>query len=415
MIIKIKNKFQSIKYLSPIFLFSLAVFFWTLFDSILMYVVPLLMEERGLSISVIGLVIGTSSMSGALFDFFICKFIRNTDFRRVFLLMFFVCALYPFLLLGAETLGLFLIAMAVWGIYFDLYGFGVFNFIGRYAEKEKHASNFGIVQMFRSLGGVLAPIIAGVLVSRSIDFKPFLLSWIFLGFGFIFFIILLSVMEKNKIKNQVKCNKNSRRKNLSIEINLWKKLSKAMGSVLAITFFLAFVESFFWTLAPLYVAEMRVGMFGGLFLTAYVFPALFMGWFVGSLAKRFGKKRTALFGILFGCIVLSFFSFSSNIIISTVVVFLAACFLSTALPAINAAYADYISEAPQVDEEIEGVEDFSFNFGYIFGPISAGILADFMGIPITFTILGLTGVLLVTVVSLIMPKEINIRVNKKEI
>ncbi|MGW8184961.1 MAG: MFS transporter [Candidatus Moraniibacteriota bacterium] len=415
MIIKIKNKFQSIKYLSPIFLFSLAVFFWTLFDSILMYVVPLLMEERGLSISVIGLVIGTSSMSGALFDFFICKFIRNTDFRRIFLLMFFVCALYPFLLLGAETLGLFLIAMAVWGIYFDLYGFGVFNFIGRYAEKEKHASNFGIVQMFRSLGGVLAPIIAGFLVSRSIDFKPFLLSWIFLGFGFIFFIILLSVMKKNKIKNQVKCNKNSRRKNLSIEINLWKKLSKAMGSVLAITFFLAFVESFFWTLAPLYVAEMRVGMFGGLFLTAYIFPALFMGWFVGSLAKRFGKKRTALFGILFGCIVLSFFSFSSNIIISTVVVFLAACFLSTALPAINAAYADYISEAPQVDEEIEGVEDFSFNFGYIFGPISAGILADFMGIPITFTILGLMGVLLVTVVSLIMPKEINIRVNKKEI
>lgn len=414
MIVKIKNKFQSAKHLSPIFLFSMAVFFWTLFDSVLMYIVPLLMEERGLSISVIGLVIGTSSMSGALFDFFICKFIKNTDFRRIFLLMFFVCALYPFLLLGAETLGLFLIAMAVWGIYFDLYGFGVFNFIGRYAEKENHASNFGIVQMFRSLGGVLAPIIAGFLVSSSIDFKPFLLSWFFLGFGFIFFVVLLVVMKKNKIENRVKCEI-VRRKSLFIEINLWKKLSKIMGPVLAMTFFLAFVESFFWTLAPLYVERMKVGMFGGLFLAAYIFPALFMGWFVGSLTKRFGKKRTALFGILFGCLILSFFTFSPNIITDTMIVFLAACFLSMALPAINAAYADYISETPQVDEEIEGVEDFSFNFGYILGPISAGLFADFLGIPITFTILGLLGILLVTMISLVLPKEINIKVNRKEI
>lgn len=414
MFIKTKNKFLSIKYLSPIFLFSLAVFFWTLFDSILMYIVPLLMEESGLSISVIGLVIGVSSMSGALFDFFICKFIKSTDFRRIFLLMFFICSLYPFLLLGAKTLGLFLIAMAIWGIYFDLYGFSVFNFIGRYVEKEKHASNFGIVQIFRSLGGFLAPIIAGFLVGESIDFKPFLLSWLFLGFGLIFFIILLIVMKKNKIKNQIKC-KVVRRKSLFIEINLWKKLGKIMGPVLAMTFFLAFIESFFWTLAPLYVEMRGAGELGGLFLAAYIFPALFMGGFVGSLTKLFGKKKTALFGILFGCLVLSFFVFSPNIIIDTMVVFLAACFLSMALPAINSAYADYISETPQVDEEIEGVEDFSFNFGYIFGPISAGLFADFLGIPVTFTILGLMGILLVTIVSLVLPKEINIKVSKKEI
>lgn len=414
MLLKLKQKIQTTNYLAPIFLFSLAVFFWTLFDSVLMYLVPLLMEERGISMSWMGFIIGFSSLSGALFDFFICKFIKNTDFRRIFLLMFTICAFYPFLLLGADKVGIFLIAMAVWGIYFDLYGFSAFNFVGRYAKKEEHASNFAIVQMFRSLGGVLAPIIAGFLVASGVDIKPFLLSWVFLLMGFLFFVILLLVMKKNKIENQIKCEI-ERRKNLFIELNLWKKLTKVMAPVLAITFFLAFIESFFWTLAPLYVEEMGAGKLGGLFLSAYILPALFMGWFVGGLTRKFGKKRTALFGILFGSLILVFFNFFSLLIINTLVVFLAACFISVALPSINAAYADYISETPQVDEEIEGVEDFSFNFGYVIGPILAGILADSVGISLTFSILGILGVSLALVIFVIVPKNINIKVKKKEI
>lgn len=414
MITKIKNKFQAVNYLAPIFLFSLAVFFWTLFDSVLMYIVPLLMEERGFSMSQIGLIIGTSSMSGALFDFFICKFIKNTDFRRIFLLMFAICAFYPFLLLGANTIWIFLIAMSIWGIYFDLYGFSAFNFVGRYAKKEDHASNFGIVQIFRSLGGVIAPILAGFLVAGGIDLKPFLLSWVFLFCGLVFFLILLFVMKKNKIENKVKCDV-PRRKNFFVEINLWKKIGKIMTPVLMVTFFLAFIEAFFWTLAPLYIEEMNAGKLGGLFLSAYILPALFMGWFVGDLTQRFGKKRTALFGILFGSLILVFFNFFSLIIINTLIVFLAACFISVALPAINAAYADYISETPQVDEEIEGVEDFSFNSGYVVGPILAGTLADNVGISLTFSILGILGVLLSLVVFVIVPKSINIKVKKREI
>jgi MFS family permease len=188
-----------------------------------------------------------------------------------------------------------------------------------------------------------------------------------------------------------------------------------MAPVLLVTFFLAFIESFFWTLAPLYIEEMDAGKLGGLFLSAYILPALFMGWFVGDLTKYFGKKRTALFGILFGSFILVFFNFFSLIIINTLIVFLAACFISVALPSINAAYADYISEAPQVDEEIEGVEDFSFNFGYVAGPVLAGLLADSVGISLTFSILGVLGVLLSLVVFVIVPKNIIIKLKKKEL
>jgi predicted MFS family arabinose efflux permease len=411
----IREKLKSrTTFLPLIFLFALVIFFWTLFDSILMYIVPLLMEKNSFSISLIGLIIGTSSISGALFDFFICKFLKNSNFRRVFLAMFVICFFYPIILWQANTIWLFLFAMAIWGIYFDMYNFGAFNFVGHYAEKEEHASSFGIIQIFRALGWIIAPIITGLVIAKTIDWQIFVISWFFLGVGFIFFILLLFLMRKQNTPDKVQCHI-KRNKDFFREINLWKKLGKAMTPVLSVTFFLSLTESFFWTLSPLYAESTHFEKFGGLFLTAYVLPALFVGWLVKSFTNKFGKKKTALVGILIGSIILSFFVYVTNPIASIVLVFFASCFISIALPAINGAYADYISESPQVDSEIEGVEDFSFNFGYVVGPILAGLLADTINIPTAFTSLGLIGIVLAVILLLITPKNIVITVFKREL
>jgi hypothetical protein len=92
------------------------VLFWATYDGLMTYVTPLLMEEQNFSNSVIGLIIATSSITGALFDFLICKFFKNTDFRRVFMLMFALCFFYPLLLWQANIIWIFLFAMSVWGI-----------------------------------------------------------------------------------------------------------------------------------------------------------------------------------------------------------------------------------------------------------------------------------------------------------
>jgi MFS family permease len=407
-------KERQIKLLPPVYLFALSIFFWTLFDSVLMYVTPLLMEERGFSIGIIGLIIGTSSMSGAIFDFFICKFFKNSDFRRIYLTMFAICLLYPLLLSQANNIWLFLFAMSVWGIYFDFYGFGAFNFIGRYTKPSDHSTSFGIVQVFRALGGVLAPLLAGLVIASSIDWQIFAMSWIFLGIGFVFFILLLFFMRKYQIVDGIKCDI-KRNKSLSVEINLWKKLSMTIRPVLFITFFLSLAESFFWTLAPLYVAIEHLGKFGGLFLTAYVLPALFIGWFVGNITNRFGKKRTAICGILIGSAILTTFFYISSPVISIAVVFLASFFINFAPSSVNAAYADYISEVPNIDTELEGLEGFSGNFGYIVGPILAGILANLINISVAFSILGVIGVVLSIILLIVTPKSIDIKISDRSL
>jgi MFS family permease len=399
---------------TPIFVFSLVVLFWTVFDSIMSYITPLLIEEQGFSKTMIGFIIGTSSITGAFFDFIVCKVFKNTNFRRIFLIMFAICFIYPFLLWQAKSLWFFLFVMSVWGVYFDFYGFGVFDFIGRYTKKEDHTPSFGMVQMFRALGGMIAPLVVGLVVIDNIDWRAFSLGWIFLAIGLIFFITLMVLMRKSQPVNVERACP-LRRKNLFIELHLWRKLGRLMMPVLFLTFFLYFIEAFFWTLAPLYAETSNLGQFGGLFLTAYTFPALLVGWFVGSLTKSFGKKRTAFVSLLVGSSILSSFFFLPSPIVSIGVIFIASLFISMALPAINAAYADYISEAPRVEGEIEGLEDFAFNVGYVVGPLSAGILADNLGTEAAFSAVGLLGVALALVLLSVTPKSIVIKTKASEL
>jgi MFS family permease len=362
----------------------------------------------------VGLIIGSSSITGALFDFAICRIFKNTDFRRVFLTMFAICLIYPLLLWQSKTLWLFLLAMAIWGIYYDLHGFGIFDFIGRHTEKKDHSSNFGIIQIFQSLGVILAPLIVGFVIVDAIDWRAFSLGWIFLIVSFTFFLTLLIFMRKHR-PTDGNLAYPPRRKNFFTELHLWKKLGKLLTPVLLLTFYLFFIDAFFWTLAPLYAEASSLGEFGGLFLTAYALPALIVGWFVGSLTKRFGKKRTAFVGLLLGSLILSSFSYLPNPILSIVIVFVASLFISMSMPAINAAYADYISEATQVEGEIEGLEDFAFNIGYVLGPISAGVLADTLGMKGAFSILGLLGVILAVILLVVTPKTITIKTRPSEL
>lgn len=398
---------------APIFIFSLVVLFWTIFDSIMQYITPLLIEENGFSKSMIGFIIGTSSVTGAFFDFVICKLFKSTNFRRVLLVMFAICLVYPFLLWQAKTIWLFLFVMAVWGIYFDLYSFGVFDFIGRYTKKKEHASSFGTLQIFRSLGGILAPLIVGLVIVANVDWRSFLLGWVFLVIGFIFFIILVIVMRGHRLADAEQIHP-PRRKNLIVELRLWKKLGKLMTPVLFLTFYLFFIEAFFWTLAPLYAETTDLRQFGGLFLAAYALPALIVGWFMGFLTKHFGKKRVAFSALFVGSLILSSL-YVSNPVTAIVIVFVASFFISMALPAINAAYADYIFEAPQVEGEIEGLEDFAANIGYIFGPFFAGVLADILGMKGAFSILGLLGMVLASVLLIVTPQRIVIRTKPAEL
>lgn len=393
--------------------FASIILFWGIFDGIMTYAVPILITDSGFSNTSMGIIYASSSIVGGIFDFLTCRIFKNIHYRRAFLLMFGICLIYPLVLWSAHTLWIFLLAMALWGIYFDMYGFGTFNFVSLYSRKKDYTTNFGLILTFRALSGIIAPLLAGIIIVEAVDWKTFSFAWIFLIIAIIFFIVLHFISKKYTPYILHKpCHK---RKNLLSEIHIWKKLGKTIYPVLTLSCFLFFIESFFWTLAPLYVMHANLGVFSGIFLTSYTLPALFVGWIVGSLSKKFGKKRTAFISLLIGCAILATFSFWSSIYAVIGITLLASFFINLAMPSINGAYTDYISEKPIVESEIEGLEDLSMNVAYIAGPITAGIITDIVGIANVYSLLGCAGVILALILLKISPKHITIKLNKSDL
>ncbi|MEK7122544.1 MAG: MFS transporter [Patescibacteria group bacterium] len=369
-----------------LYLFATCIFFLILFDGIVSYMLPVIITERGFSTTTMGFIISASSIVGALFDFILSRFIHRVDFRRLFFAMFAVVALYPLFILHAYTIGAFLLAMAFWGIYFDLYVFSTFDYVSRYTKKEEHASSFGVVQGFASLGGLVAPLVAGAAIFKGSSTDLFVAAWVALGISFLCFLALAFYSQETKVPVIQEAKK---KKGMLSELLLWVRIGKILRRPVLLTFCLHLFNAVFWTLGPLYPHVQTGGLFNALLLVSYGLPVVLTGWLAGPLTKRFGKKRVAFSSLIAGSLTISSISLFSNPGLIILVSFVASTFIALAWPSISGAYADYISETPSREEEIEGVQDFFGNGGYVVGPIAAGFFADVVGIPMTFTIFGI--------------------------
>src|SRR3989344_8848554 len=87
---------------SPLPLLLIMLFFIALFDGLLGYAVPFLVTGSGISKTMLGLIIGSSSVAGGVFDFVLSHYIRETRYRRLYLYMLAACTVY-LILLGMAT------------------------------------------------------------------------------------------------------------------------------------------------------------------------------------------------------------------------------------------------------------------------------------------------------------------------
>lgn len=392
---------------------SFLILFWCLFDGILDYILPLVITGGGLSKTMMGIIIGSSSVAGFVFDIFLCKILKSTNVRRTYLILFIICAIYPLILLNAKTVWIFLIAMGVWGIYYDLFNIGKYDFVGRYTEKEEHASSSGVLQVFLSIGYLLAPLFAGLIIGGVIGKEPFILSWIFLGIAFVFFIVLLIILKKNKVNKLTYDGENKKVHNKYTEWHIWRNVGKLILPVLILTFVLNLIDATFWTVGPLLVDSWAdLGIFGTLFMTAYLLPPLFVGWFIGPATSKLGKKKTANICLLIASLLFASLFAVNNHIAIIAIVFIATIFLDVSFPANSATYADYISESGALETEIESQADFATNLGYVIGPMLAGFLADTFSNIAAFSIVGLIGIGVAILLLFITPRKITVTLNQ---
>ena len=390
-----------------LYIVSVMIFCWAVFDAVISYLVPIVLVSHGLSKTMMGVVLGSSSIAGALFDIGLAKLLHNMHYRRLYLLMFITAALLPYFLWRGSTLTFYLIAMALWGLYYDLMNFGNFDFVSRESTGEEHAPSFGVIQGFKALGYLIGPIGSGLLIATAIDWQPFLFGLIFLGLGFaVYGLLLWSTRRK---KRDLLGSQSMRMINWYTELRLWKKIGIRILPVLLLTMFLNIADAFFWTIGPLFAEGLKtLHPFGGLFMALYTFPPLLVGFLVGSVTTKWGKKRAA-YGM---CFIASLFLMLIPLVSAwwwvLGIVFLYGFCIAVAWPAMRGVYVDFIAEKPVVESEIQGLADFSTNIGYVIGPILSGMLADSVGINQSFMVLGVIGLILIPILFLTTPRNIRV-------
>ncbi len=376
--------------------FSLLIFFWALFDALISYVTPLVMTQSGLTETAMGLIYSSSSVFGAVFDLALSKILENSNFRRTFLFMFAICFVQPLLLWQAKGIPLFIIAMATWGLYYDFSNFGTFDFVGRQVKEDEHVSSFGIIEVFRALGYLTAPILGGILVVNLVDIKAFGVAWVFLVFSFVFYLIMLVLLKKQKkdYMPEVKL----RPINFLRRMAIWKKIGTRIFPVLALTGMFFIYDAFFWTIGPIYIEGLKDGGFlSGSILTAYTLPALVLGFFVGSIVEKFGKKKSLYIPAIFGFLILVAIPFTQSLLLISLIIFISSLLTTISLTTIRGIYSDLIHEVPKEETDIEALGDFSTNIGYVLGPMTAGFLADKVGNGQSFAVLGVVGFVIVCI------------------
>ncbi|NCS97183.1 MAG: MFS transporter [Candidatus Pacebacteria bacterium] len=392
--------------------FAVISFLISFADAIMSYISPIFIEAQVSSTFIMGLIFAFSSVVGIICDIVFPKIFTNKShffFLKVTLLS---AILFPttFLFFPQHIMTLFL-AMAIWGVYFELNMFSSFQFVNSYIHLSEHTKAWGILQAFHSGAYALGPLLAVHLLSSSFELG-FTAVLFFLGIAlFLTLFFRIVFINPHSHRNQ----KKELHKSWISEFKVWKILFKSVWPLLALQLIVSSVDASFWTIGALLMQSLsQESSLGSFLLTAYILPATFVGLFLTKLTLPIGKKKTALICSALAGVALGTYVLLHSVVVILVVTLLVSFFMGIAVPEMKATFEDYISRLKDDGNELIGLQGSSSSFAYVIGPIVATFLASIIGIKGAFSLLGISlaiislGLLFVTPKKIRMPqRELN--------
>lgn len=398
---------------SPFNSFAIIIMFITLGDALMAYTVPIYLDGVLHNTFLMGLVMATSSATGLLFDFLVSKKFRTKNYKYFMHTTFIFAILFPMALLFLPPHLVFIvIAMAFWGIYFETKIYAEFHFIDHHVPKDEYSKSWGLVSVLNSSAYFFGSLVATLIISYSLKFT-FATALILFGLTYLIFSLLAIKKESAKSDSLEESHGIT---NLSFRqtFRVWKTLLGKIWPLWVFNFVITLVDAAFWTVGIIFSEQMRgIHPAGGLIITAYMFPPIFMGFFLPKITANIGKKKTAFISALFAAVFVLLFGLASDVYLLILLVFSGSVFLSIANPALYAVYEDYVSRLGKFNNDMIGLEQTASSVGYVIGPLLAGGIAATAGVQHTFVFTG--ALLLVTslVCLLVVPRKI--RMPQKEL
>ena len=161
---------QKLKIFTPLSIFSLIIFFVSLHDGIISYITPIILNNKYNDSFIVGSIISISSFFGIFFNFLIAKFFPKKDYRFFISRMNFFAFITPlsYLILPRKLIP-FALIMITWSIYYEFRNYAKYNFVEEFLPPQKNTDAWSVMSVFQSLAYSLGPILAFLLMSKSVN------------------------------------------------------------------------------------------------------------------------------------------------------------------------------------------------------------------------------------------------------
>lgn len=386
--------------------FSLMVFFLGLADAILSDWVPEYMQEKLGGSLLMGIVFSFSSVVGFAADMVFPQILRKCSFQRLMAMAVGGALVFVGLLLWSTewpVVAIFLMAMAVWGVYYEFMAFGGQQFVVEIAPVQMRSAVWSMLGVFKGLAYFLGPIVGGLLVFRYGNKEVLWFSAAIVFIGLFVWKLLGYKKERSSGLGEVK------RFSIKDEIGHWMVLSHKVWPVLIVSFVLGLIDSTFWTTGTVFSTQLaRENWWGGMFLSFYMLPPLFMGLIMSRLKIISGKKKIAEVTLFLAGIALIFIGMQSSIVWILIGVLVMATLLTITQPVTDAVYTDILSRMGRERIHMAGLSNSMMSLAYVAGPILSGWMASVWGEKMTFGAVGWLTVFVSVFLLLVTPKKIRL-------
>ncbi len=376
---------QKLKIFTPLSIFSLIIFFVSLHDGIISYITPIILNDRYNDSLIVGSIISISSFFGIFFNFLIAKFFPKKDYRFFISRMIFFAFITPlsYLLLPRKLIP-FALIMITWSIYYEFRNYAKYNFVEEFLPPQKNTDAWSVMSVFQSLAYSLGPILAFLLMSKSVN-SALIGSMIIVIMSGITYI----AFEKNHPKRK-KYQSEPQIRSLFKGLKIINIIAKRIWPLVLFTAALTLLDVSFWTVGVLYSEKLRMQTeVGGLFLTMYTLPFISISPIVSKIHEPLGKKRTAFISAILAGLGLIIFSLLKNVYLILVMVLITAIFSNIAFILIYATFEDYITRLDGEGNNLVSIGQISQNFAYAVGPIFLGYISRNENFELSFRVTGL--------------------------
>lgn len=382
--------------------FGVILFFVLLSDAVLADWVPGYMQGVLGSPMKMGLMMAFSSVIGFSMDLVFPQMLRSSGVRKlaggaivgslVFLLSLLSSTWFSYGLI-------LLIAMAAWGVYYELDSFMTKQFVAGVAPRELRSAVWGVVGIVRNLAYFLGPLIGGVILQwgdRAVVFS----AGIVLALAYILFLFI-------KLPHSGENESEMHSVYVLEEIKYWFSLEKRVWPILIMSVVAGVVDATFWTTGTVlndHLAEQSA--VGGWFLSAYMLPSLFIGVLIAKWGVSEGKKKWAERLMLIGGACLAMIGFVKSVEAIILIVLVSSIFMSMSWPLMDAVYTDLIARSRKGRKHMIGLSSSTLSLAYVIGPILAGFLSNAFGEVETFAIVGAGVVIITAILLMVTPKKL---------